>query len=55
MHDNIICDQNLHDIRDQHPEKKPIAATLYVVLSGPDFPEFWVIELTSGSSFDLLP
>ena len=25
--------------------KNPIAATLYDVLTGPDFPDFWVIDL----------
>ena len=46
MYEDIICDQTLHDIRDQHAEN-PISATLYVVLSGPDFPDLRVIELTS--------
>ena len=51
MHEDIICDQNYHYIRDQHSEKRtpknPIAVTLYVVLSGSHFPDFWVIDLTS--------
>ena len=43
MHEDVSCDQNYHDIRDQHPEKN-ISATLYVVLSGSDLPDF---DLTS--------
>ena len=49
MHENITCDQNCHAIRDQHPEKN-ITAILYVVLSGPYFPDYWVIDLTSEAT-----
>ena len=45
MREDIIHDQNQHDFRDQHPEK-PIAATRYDILTGPDFAHFWVIDLT---------
>ena len=46
MHENIICDKT-NMIFVISTTKALITDTLYIVLSGPEFPDFWIINLTS--------
>ena len=59
MHEDIICDQNQHDIRDQHPEKalrshtkKPIAGSIFMGAFGSEEPKSVIVFYVKGQGLN---